>query len=210
MKGKTYTEIRSALNTDIPKSTLSDWCRDIILPEAYYQRVENLNRVNLNKGRSIAAKLLQERQKFFYKELHTKNAVLLDAFNSNTQVRKITLAVLYLAEGSKTKRGSLMFGNSDPLIIQIFLRLLRESYDINESKFRCTVQCRADQRIPSLEKFWTRITSISLKQFYMARVDKRTIGQKSRKTDYKGVCRIDYFSSIIDLELKYIAQMILH
>jgi len=91
----------------------------------------------------------------------------------------------------------------------VFVDLMRKCYKIDESKFRCTVQCRADQNIKELEFFWSKTTDIPLKQFYKARVDKRTIGQISRKKDYKGVCRIDYFSSALDLELKYIAQVIM-
>jgi hypothetical protein len=117
--------------------------------------------------------------------------------------------MLYLGEGSKdSKRGSLMFGNSDPFIVSLFLRLLRCCYNINEGKFRCTLQCRADQNIKKLERFWFRITGIPLSQFYRARVDPRTIGKKSNKLDYKGVCRIDYFSAELFIELKQIAEIV--
>lgn len=102
-----------------------------------------------------------------------------------------------------------MFGNSDPLIIKMFVALMRRCYKLDESKFRVTVQCRADQDTGLLEKFWSEVTQIPVSQFYTAMVDRRTIGKKSRKIDYKGVCRIDYFSSFIDLELKHIAAMML-
>src|SRR3989344_4731505 len=129
--------------------------------------------------------------------------------SSNKHSRKIVLVILYLAEGSKSARGSLMFGNSDPAVVLMFINLMRECYKLDERKFRCTLQCRADQDIKKLERFWSKTTKISLGQFYKARVDKRTLGQISKKQDYKGVCRIDYFSSAVDLELKRIAQQIL-
>jgi len=127
----------------------------------------------------------------------------------NRDTSKIALAMLYLGEGSKNQRGSLMFGNSDPSVISLFLRLLRRCYNINESKFRCTLQCRADQNIKRLEKFWSKTTNIPLSQFYKARIDPRTIGRPSKKLDYKGVCRIDYFSGDIFMELKQIIAVIL-
>jgi len=102
-----------------------------------------------------------------------------------------------------------MFGNSDPPIITLFLSLLRRCYNIDENKFRCTLQCRADQNIPKLEKFWSQVTKIPMPQFYKARIDPRTIGKPSRKPDYKGVCRIDYFSGDIFMELKQIMEVIL-
>ena len=208
-QGRTYLEIREALGVDIPKSTLSDWCRTVTVPHHFVQKVKNLNKLSLAKAREIANDLRKQKRVTFFQALDAKNQDLLSLFDKDKHTRKITLAVLYLAEGSKTARGSLMFGNSDPLIIELFINLLRECYKVDESKFRCTLQGRADQDIDTLEKFWSKTTGIPLDQFYKARIDKRTIGQTSRKLDYKGVCRIDYFSSAIDLELKYIAQMLL-
>ena len=86
---------------------------------------------------------------------------------------------------------------------------MRNCYNIDESKFRCTIQCRADQDIPYLEKFWLRLTKIPKKQFYGARVDPRTIGKPSLKPDYKGVCRLDYFSARIYNELLVMGKMII-
>ena len=126
----------------------------------------------------------------------------------NQDVAKIALAMLYLSEGSKYQRGSLMFGNTDPFVISLYMHLIRHCYDINENKFRCTLQCRADQNIKKLEKFWSHITKIPLSQFYKARIDPRTIGKPSKKLNYKGVCRIDYFSSKLSIEIKQIPNII--
>ncbi|PIR44326.1 hypothetical protein COV23_00575 [Candidatus Wolfebacteria bacterium CG10_big_fil_rev_8_21_14_0_10_31_9] len=101
-----------------------------------------------------------------------------------------------------------MFGNSDPNIIYLFLKLLRYCYDIDENKFRCTLQDRADQNIKKLEKFWRLVTKIPKKQFYKARIDPRTIGKISKKPEYKGVCVIDYFSADILNEFKKIVEVI--
>jgi hypothetical protein len=82
------------------------------------------------------------------------------------------------------------------------LKLLKVCYDFDIKKVRCTVQCRADQDIHALEKFWRDIIRIPKKLFYKTRVDKRTIGKATRKSNYKGVLRIDYFDSNIRYELE--------
>lgn len=205
--GMTYAEILKELKIDIPKATMSGWCNSVKMPKEYPEKLKALNKSNLFMGRKISLRNRARLRDEFYTKLEIKNKGLLSFFASNLKVRKITLAVLYLAEGSKSARGSLMFGNSDPQIIKMFVNLLRECYKIDESKFRCTVQCRADQNISKLEDFWVDVTMIPREQFYNARVDKRTVGIPSKKPDYNGVCRIDYFSSAIDLELKHIAQM---
>ena len=116
--------------------------------------------------------------------------------------------MLYLGEGSKARKGSLCFANSDPLVIELFLSLMRKCYSIDTNKFRCTVQCRADQDIKNLENFWMAITKIPKSQFYKAQIDPRTIGKPSRRLAYKGVCRIDYFSADIFTELMVIPKVV--
>lgn len=66
----------------------------------------------------------------------------------------------------------------------------------------------ADQDIKKLERFWSKVTSIPLSQFYKTRIDPRTIGKPSKKPDYKRVCRIDYFSTEIFIELTKIVEII--
>lgn len=121
----------------------------------------------------------------------------------------IALAMLYLCEGSKQpNRASITFSNSDQMIVRMFLRLLRRAYDVDPSKFRCTVQGRADQDFEQLERHWSRVTGVPLTQFYASRIDARTHGKPSKKVDYKGVCRIDYFSAAIYQELAVIGSLL--
>jgi|SRR3989344_798236 len=208
-QGKTYLEIKKSLKTVIPKSTLSYWCRSIVLPLGYQRRIHDYNKFNLIKARNIALLVNRQRRKKYLNSIANRNKHLAKTIKDRN-VAKIALSMLYLGEGSKSpSRGSLMFGNSDSFIISLFLHFLRYCYDINESKFRCTLQCRADQNISKLEKFWSKATKIPLSQFYKARIDPRTIGKPSKKLDYKGVCRIDYFSSEIFIELNQIARIIL-
>jgi len=207
LKGKTYSDIQRLLNTKIPKSTLSYWCGDLDLPLGYQRKIEEYNKFNLQKAQKIALAMNKIRREAYLKKIHERNLYLIDELK-NINTAKIALAILYAAEGAKSIRGSIMLGNSDPSIISLFLRLLRLCYTIDERKFRCTLQCRADQDIPELEKFWSQTTKIPLAQFYKARIDPRTINKPSKKPDYKGVCRIDYFSAEIFLDLTSIAKII--
>lgn len=205
-QGMTYAEIRSELKLMIPKSTLSYWCKDVALSSQSIVRIGRMSAENLARGRekALAQKMALRDEKV--RIIRSKNRKLVRLLHATAAVRKIALAVLYLAEGSKTNRHSLMFGNSSPDIVALFLHLLRDAYELDESKFRITVQCRADQSTHALEEFWSRLTNIPRSQFYKSRIDARTVGKLTKKADYKGVCRIDYFSSDIDMELKYLAQ----
>lgn len=207
-EGKTYKEIARSLKVSIPKSTLSYWCRSIPLPNGYDRKVREYNLSNLEKARKIALRIQKKKRRNYLESLRSRNAHLAQIIK-DPNVAKIALAVLYLGEGRKNiKRSSLMFGNSDPNIVKFFLDLLRVCYNIDESKFRCTVQCRADQKIEELEKFWQDITKVPPSQFYKARIDSRTVGKISKKPEYRGVCRIDYFSAELLIELLQISEII--
>src|SRR4030042_4114207 len=199
--GKTYEEIRRTLGENIPKSTLSLWCSDIPLSLEHQKRIKNVILVNSKKGRKIALIANLGKREKYLQSIVDRNVHLADSLKDK-DIAKVALSMLYLGEGSKNaKRGSLMFGNSGPFIVSLFLRLMRYCYNIDENKIRCTLQCRADQNIKGLERFWSEITEIPLKRFYKAKIDPRTIGKSSKKKDYKGVCRIDYFSADILLDL---------
>lgn len=206
-QGRTYSEIQAKLKKSIPKSTLSYWCKDVILPEKYQTRIQKIVLNNAKKGRKVALVVNKIKRQKYLRIITNRNKPLTKVFK-NQNAKKIALAMLYLSEGSKYQRGSLMLGNTDPFIISLYMYLLRSCYNINENKFRCTLQCRADQNIKKLEKFWSHITKIPLSQFYKARIDPRTIGKSSKKLDYKGVCRIDYFSAELSIEIKQIPNTI--
>jgi len=206
-KGKTYGEIIKAIGQNISKSTLSLWCNKIYLTSEQKKTIDKKIKNNCEKGRAVAWAVNKERRDKYLKSIFERNKYLAKMLKDK-DIAKITLATLYLGEGSKCCQGSLMFGNSDPNIIALFLKLLRFCYNVNETKFRVTLQCRADQNIKFLEKFWANTTKISLNQFYKARIDPRTIGKISKKPNYKGVCRIDYFNAETFTDLMEIGKIL--
>lgn len=205
--GNTYGEIISKLNVKIPKSTLSVWFSNIKLSKEAKKKRDNIIKTKIKTSYLNALRAIREKREIYLEKVEDR-IFHLKKLKNNKDVAKIILAVLYLGEGGKTRKSSLMLGNSDPKIIKLFLDLLRKCYEIDEKKFRCTLQCRADQDILELEKFWSKVTSISPSQFYKARIDARTIGKKSKKPEYKGVCRIDYFSADVYNEIKKIIELI--
>ncbi|MBI2642443.1 MAG: hypothetical protein HYW97_01195 [Candidatus Wildermuthbacteria bacterium] len=195
------------MGISIPKSTLSDWCSNILLSPKQQAAVKRTAKKASERGLATAWVTNKARRVEYIKTVKSRVSHLSRRIEDK-DTAKIALAMLYLGEGSKTTKGSLMFGNSNPSVVDLFLRLLRNCYEIDERKFRCTLQCRAGQDIKKLEKLWSRTTKIPLAQFYPARIDPRTIGKPSINLEYKGVCRIDYFSGDIFMELKQIIEVV--
>ncbi len=206
-QGKTYVEIERTLGKHISKSTLSYWCRGVPLPGGYGRRVKLFNLSNLERARGVAVAVNRAKKQQRLDILAYQNKHLADFLN-NRDAAIVALAVLYLAEGSKSTTATPVFGNSDPFVITLFLRLLRFCFKVDESKLRCIVQCRADQNIPELERFWSKLTKIPPHQFYRAQVDPRTKGKPTRKQGYRGVCRIVYFSAPTLYELQQIVTIV--
>lgn len=206
-KGLTYSEIKDKIDKNIPKSTLSNWCSNVKLPNFYQEKLDKLNLKSRDRGRKIALLVNKRKREKFLLGLERKNYHLLKSIDKD--ILKLLLAVFYLAEGSKhPSTQCLKFGSSDPETIRFFLRSLRKVFIVDDTKFRVEILCRADQDLDELKGFWHKVTKINKKLFYKPRTDKRTIGKKTRKRGYKGVCVIDYFDTAIQLELQLLGRLI--
>lgn len=206
-QGRTYGEISNILGK-IPKGTLSSWLHDVHIPLRGQRRRNRAVARQLGHARQKAILVKSKLRREYFDVLKAKNMHLMMHLG-NKEIAKLLLAMLYAAEGAKGKKtASVVFGNSDPRIIRIFLLFLRTCYLLDERKFRCTVQCRADMDSQTLERFWARVTGIPRQQFYATSIDPRSIGKKSKKPAYKGVCRVQYFSAEIFHDLMTIFEMV--
>lgn len=144
---------------------------------------------------------------------------LLDTFRANNadigsymqdrMTKMVALAMLYLGEGTKWQKSRApKLTSTSPMIIQTYIRLLRDCYGITTDKLRARVQLRADQDMDESVKFWSNITGIEEGRFYQSYVDKRTVGKTTIKPDYQGVCTISCAGTHIQLELAEIAGII--
>jgi hypothetical protein len=205
-QGFSYSEINNALSRKRPKSTLSYWFKDLPLSESQKEelRIRFASKLVETREKSLLAR---KKKRIAYLEGVASRNTGIDCVLDDSFVRKALLGTLYLAEGSKHS-GTLTFANSDPRIIRLYLFLLRSCYNVQESKFRCTILARADSPIRELTRFWEKQTAIPIEQFYKARVDKRTVGQPTQKPDYRCVCRVDYLSADIFHEIMSIGNIL--
>lgn len=207
--GVTYSAIQRTLKRNIPKSTLSDWCSGVTLPDYYSTDIQELNLSNLHRGRAIAAvsnkhKIEMQKQAFYEKNAPISNRIL------DPDTAKIALAMLCLGEASKSRKGGttvFYLGNTDPRIIVLFIQLLKYCFPYDIEKVRCTVQCRADQDTKELEEYWIGVTGIPKKYFYKPQIDPRTLGKPTQKKNYKGVLKVEYHDRKVQLELESLADL---
>jgi hypothetical protein len=196
------------LKTKVPKSTISSWCSDVPLPMWYQEKVDKLNSINISKAQKMAMMSCKLKREKFFSSINNKNKHLTKKLN-DVDILKMLLAILYLGEGSKWRsHKGLMLGSSSQEIIILYLQLLRLCYNIKSKDLKCRISYRADQNINILQKYWSKITSIPLKNFYKTIPDPRTVGKPTKKIDYKGVCVIMTGRTDIQLELELIPKII--
>lgn len=206
--GKTYREIRKTLGKPIAKSTLSLWCQNIKLPAWYRTKIREINFKNISRAQKIAWINNRKKRKLLLESLKAEALKVIKHLDKENL--KIILAALYLGEGAKWKSHSgLMLGSSDAGIITLYLRLLDKCYGIKSQEIKCRVCYRADQDIEKLQGYWSEITKIPIKNFYKTKPDPRTLGRRTMKKEYKGVCVLTCRGANIQLELEQITGLLI-
>ncbi|MDD5738317.1 MAG: hypothetical protein PHY72_00085 [Candidatus Pacebacteria bacterium] len=130
---------------------------------------------------------------------------------------KVAGIMLYWAEGGKEvyrdgqrRATSVNFANSDPEMVKIFLRFLREICGISEQRLRVHLYCYTNQDIDYLKKYWQETTNIPLTQFIKPYVRENFSENKKHKMEH-GLVHIVYsdkklFLKIMDWINEYINE----
>ncbi|MCD6114848.1 hypothetical protein J7J74_00970 [bacterium] len=111
------------------------------------------------------------------------------------QKLKIAGIMLYWAEGAKRNPNrrwyTLDFANSNPEMIKLFLKFLREICGVSEEKLRVYLYCFDNQDIEELKRYWSRVTNIPSKQFLKPYIRKSLSSHANNKMPY-GLVHIRY------------------
>ena len=206
-RGWSINEI--SIKTTIPKATIQGWTNNIVLTERQKKRIKFKEITSSIIARKMAVESSKKKLQERLSAIKSKASCYKYLPFQQKDISKIVCSVLYLCEGGKyPATRCAMFGNSDPGIIKLFVRLLRDNFVIKESKFRCRIIHRADQKPEQLLSFWSTVTAIPPESFYKNYIDKRSKDKQTKKENYKGVCVVYYFDTDIQNELQFIAEQI--
>lgn len=194
-KGHSFREISEICA--VSKSTASLWCRNEILNKKARERIKILGDVGREKGKVTAR---EKRVKEL--ELIDKNCSVLRNKKYSIDDYKLFLALLYWGEGAKTSN-SFKFINSDPEMIRSFLFLLRNSFFIDEKKFKVWLHLHEYHNKEEMVGFWSDITGIEKKQFSIYNKPHTGI---NKKLGYRGCVSIYYGDAKIFKEVFIIIE----
>lgn len=185
LSGKSYTEIQRTFG--IPKSTLSGWFSNLQLSDHLRQKI-------LARGRKKSTAALVQRNRnqttlAIKRKIDTQRAAKKEVPPITKDALFFLGTSLYWAEGYKrpqVRNGreltshAVSLTNSDPALVRIFLRFLRETCNVPESKIRADIRIYEHQNGQHLLGYWLQITKISKENFgktYYG-VSKSSIGKR--------------------------------
>lgn len=170
LSGRSYNEITKLLG--IPKSTLSGWFRHLELSERARERIQR---------RVYAASLrgfLKRNKNQTHLAIQKMRSIRIEsqrqiASLTQNELKFIGIA-LYWAEGYKrpiVRNGRelthhpVTLTNSDPELVMIFLRFLREVCDVLDEKITADIRIYEHMNERELLNFWQKVTALPRENF---------------------------------------------
>lgn len=187
-KGLSYPEIQKRYK--VPKSTLSSWfSRHAGKPKR--TRAQMLK--HLEYARVLSSQKKRSQKEAWMNAAKTEGLKKAALFpSSNLTLLKSLLSMLYWCEGSKHKDvHGLVFVNTDPDLMRLYVSLLRACLDIDETKLKARVHIHSYHDPKEVLSFWSRELRIPVSQFGKIYVKKRS-KQKKFRENFKGICFVRY------------------
>ena len=207
-QGHSLGEISDTLH--VSKITVQGWVAHIGLTEAQCQRIREKAIISAARGRPLAVEAWRKKIAIWKEGIYHQVQHLGLLPFEQAAIGQLTCGLLYICEGGKypATRG-LSFANTDPRMIRLFLLLLRQHFPVQEEKLRLRIMHRWDQNGEQLKQFWSQVTAIPLTQCYRTYADRRTRRQPTRRTNYQGICHIQYLDTALQYRLQAIGESVL-
>jgi transposase-like protein len=185
-EGYSFHEIAATLS--VPQGTVYAWTHAAPLSETATQRLQNQRQLGLQKAIAYFKNKREQQNRDIAAEINP----LLQQLPPSTALYPALCSFLYWAEGSK-QQNRLVFTNADPRMMSCFLYLLRNSFLLDETKFRAIVHIHEYHNPQEIMSYWSEITHIPLNQFIKPYCKPHT--GKNIHPDFKGTCSMYYYDA---------------
>ena len=196
LRARSWTLLEIATELGVSKSSVSAWVRDV-----------DFEPKPRNRGHPAGPKHPMRLKKEAELERCRTEA---DEWVGTIAERDIALEMfalaLYAGEGGKTD-GSIIFANSDPVLVRLFLKWLRTRFDIEESRLRMGLYLHADLDLDAAQRFWSEVTGVPKAQFqkpYRAVVDET---MRHRRHEF-GCARLVYSDTLVHRRVMAMIQAV--
>lgn len=194
-KGLSYSEILKEIN--VAKSTLSEWFIDVGIGKRQRQRLTEKKRLGQLRG----AKSRRDQRLRVTNEIH--NSAEKEIGSITKRDLWILGTALYWAEGSKQREKSVgsgvIFSNSDPEMVKIFLKWLFDILKVKREEIRFEIYLHENHihRMTDVQKKWAEVCDFPLHKFAKVYFKKNKINTKRTNTGnlYYGQLRVKVSAS---------------
>jgi transcriptional regulator with XRE-family HTH domain len=146
-EGRSIKEIAKLL--DVSPSSVSRWTADIVLSPSFLEALRERNpAITGHRGRALAHSAARRAARVAEQERGRELAC-------NPTRLHLAGCMLYWSEGSKD-RNSVNLTNSDPDLLALFVRFLRECYAVPPQRIALTVNCHLNNglELGEIEQWW--------------------------------------------------------
>lgn len=188
--------------TEIPKTTIRTWIKDIKLSVEQLKVLENRVQIALQEGR-IRKEQAQKKLKLINENTMEEKGIT-EIGKLSERDLLIAGVALYWGEGFKNKHEHrLGFCNSDPDMIIFYIKWLKEAFGISEIDLivRLTLNESYKEKASEIEAYWSKVTKIPEKQFAKTFYQKTKWKKQYGNENYHGVLRLHVKSSLNHLLL---------
>lgn len=179
----------------IAKSTASAWLAHIKLGSKARKRLQKRQII----GQYKAQQTKRVKRKKLLSQYRKEASRQLSLIKFDQKLHKLLSALLFWCEGGKNEQSCVEFSNSDPLMIEVFVKLLRSTFNLDERKFRVLMHLHEYHDEEKQKEFWSKITKIPKNQFTKTYQKPHT--KKRKRENYPGCIRVSYYDAHLARQL---------
>ena len=182
-----------AARLGVAKSSVSIWVRDIELTPQQIEALKKSNPIFNAQRRGRDSRSRGARRLRLEAQGHGRRRA-----RAGDGLHR-TGCMLYWAEGSK-RRNSVTFVNSDPEMVCLFVRFLRECYDVQRDALRLSVNCFLNNALTldEVEGYWLERLSLPRSCLRQATVNVVSAASKRRRRTLPyGTARVTVDSTFV-------------
>lgn len=187
-KGCSILEISKL--SQIPKSTVRLWCKEIILSD--FQKAR-LKKKHLTKATQTILKVQTDRKIFLERnKKHLIKSGKEDLIKNKCDPLFFLALGLYWGEGYKKGNMEVAITNSDPRILNTTIKFLHKFYSVQSSdlKARLTINSIYKKKVQEIINFWSKETGIPNSSFTKTHLVTAPFKRKYKDNSHKGTLRI--------------------
>ena len=175
----------------VTKSTLSFWCKDIVLSESAIRKIKTKGKVKSVKG-LLRYSESKRKERMERSILQKQEGIKTVGILSSRDTLMIGFG-LYWGEGYKYENGELGFTNSNPYMIRFYFKWL-DLWNVEKGSliFRLTVNEFFKKEENKIKTFWVNFLGIKKEQFSRTTYIKTNLKKASPENieKYKGILRV--------------------